>query len=299
MAAKAAKAAKDEQEDEPEDTASPFPPGEKPEEKLVPGPDNKQGQAAEAAAAAAAKSTESLKKKRVHIQLFYETRCPDCTGFLNRTLEPITLNEDFKDRYDIDLNPYGNAQTVQVKQISEGYKFWHPDTTKKGWDFVHVCQHGPDECFGNLIQACAIKDEPVEKHLKLTFCMAGLPNWGTEKSSYECMQKIGINITNIHDCVKSPRGNKLLEEFGKKTRAVQGRKGTPWVLVNDKHVPDPSKLLQNMCFIVDPGSDQVSSCKQFHGAGAPAAGAPQQEDIFKVLKKVPRDLVSLPPPEHI
>jgi interferon gamma-inducible protein 30 len=41
---------------------------------------------------------------------------------------------------DVHLWPYGNAHE---KQGSEGWEF--------------TCQHGPHECLGNTIQACALK----------------------------------------------------------------------------------------------------------------------------------------------
>jgi interferon gamma-inducible protein 30 len=55
------------------------------------------------------------------------------------------------------LVPYGNAQE----------KF---DIITKLWKYT--CQHGPDECWGNLFHTCLINYYPkIEDHFQVIHCM--------------------------------------------------------------------------------------------------------------------------------
>ena len=60
--------------------------------------------------------------KAVAINLYYETRCPDCVEFINQTLRPLWNNKDIRPHLNITMNPYGNAMSIPVAKVSEGYK---------------------------------------------------------------------------------------------------------------------------------------------------------------------------------
>ena len=66
--------------------------------------------------------------------LYYETLCPDCRQFM--TTELYKAYQSVLDIVNITVVPYGNAR--------ETY-----DSTNQTYQFV--CQHGPEECLGNLI----------------------------------------------------------------------------------------------------------------------------------------------------
>ena len=57
---------------------------------------------------------------------------------------------------DIELVPYGNAQVITR----------YPPSFK--------CQHGEDECYGNIVELCAIKNNP-EKWWKFIRCEETIP----------------------------------------------------------------------------------------------------------------------------
>lgn len=71
---------------------------------------------------------------KVNFTLYYETLCPDCRQFM--TTELWKAYQTIPDIMNITLVPYGNAH--------ETY-----NSTSRMYDFV--CQHGPNECVGNLI----------------------------------------------------------------------------------------------------------------------------------------------------
>jgi interferon gamma-inducible protein 30 len=246
-------------------------------------------------------ATHASDHSKLKIELYYESRCPDCVLFINNTLGPLWRNEELNAHIDLVMNPYGNAMTVPMSQISEGYKYWHPERAH-GWDYVHICQHGGEECFGNTIQACAISKLPQEKHMELILCMESLPDWGLEKSSYECMEKFSIDKDKIKECAKGAEGNKLLGEFGHKTNQVPDRGGTPWLMINNVHLENPSNLLKAVCAHVGPGPE---SCKPFeheHGHAHHEDSGSDEGDEFQVFGKmnnVDKSLVILPPPKKV
>lgn len=235
--------------------------------------------------------------KTVVINLYYETRCPDCVEFINQTLAPMWRNKELRPHLNITLNPYGNAMSVPLKSVSPGYKFWHENTTGKGFEYVHICQHGADECLGNLIQACAISLVEQSKHMEMVLCMAAVPNWSIEKSSYECMTKAKIDQKLVKECVNSPQGNRLLADLGKQTQAVPGRKGTPWVMINGANLANTTELMRTICGHV---GDGASSCAMFRTkdvAKAPTAIHHAGGGDFTVLPQLQKNLVQLSPTE--
>jgi len=242
------------------------------------------------APAATKEATATKTLGNVTIDLYYESRCPDCVEFINNTLAPLWRNADLRDHLTLTMNPYGNSMSIPVKNVSEGYRFFHPNTTGAGWDYVHICQHGTDECFGNLVHACALKSDEVHQSqaMELIFCMADdamkeQPS-GIEKASYECMAKAGIDQKPIKECVQSTHGNKLMTDFGKLTQKVPDRTGTPWVMLGGKNLVDASKLLKSVCHQL---GNSPSSCSSFKDAPAadeaPAPAPAADEDSFTVL----------------
>jgi interferon gamma-inducible protein 30 len=246
---------------------------------------------------------KSTAAKTVEINLYYETRCPDCVMFINQTLEPLWRNKEMRPHLNITVNPYGNAMSIPVEQVSAGYKFWHPESTKDGWEYVHICQHGSDECLGNLIQTCAINIAEQEKYMELILCMADKPDWSIEKASYDCMQQHGIDHDKVKECVESPQGNKLFADYGKKTGDVPGRQGTPWVLINGEALGNVTDLMKTVCTHVMVEGSGPTSCQPFavaptaEAAPAPAPAEDGGDDdtftVLPVLKKKEKALVAL------
>lgn len=233
----------------------------------------------------------------VSISLYYETRCPDCILFINQSLAPLWANEDLREHLNITINPYGNSMSIPVSKVSDGYKFFHPDTTGDGWDYVHMCQHGSDECLGNLIQACAIEKVEQKKYMDLIICMASEPSWGIEKLGFECMTKAGIDPNPIKECVTSPHGNTLMAEFGKKTQEVPNRLGTPWVMVGGVNLQNVTDLLRTTCHGLSGLTNGPKSCDPFKNDKIAAAPAPaNHDDDFTVLPVISekKTLVTLP-----
>lgn len=177
------------------------------------------------------------------VQVYYETRCPYSIEFLNDSLRQAWGDPDLRTRMTVKLYPYGNAQAIAEEDISEGFHFWHPNAS---YPYIS-CQHEEAECFGNMIEACAIdmlKDQ--ELHVPYVLCMSSYQsNVGFEKASYECGQELQVNMTLIKNCVESDRGYELILGFGNLSSKANFS-GVPYVLVQTNQTNDAS-LLEAVC----------------------------------------------------
>ena len=77
-------------------------------------------------------------QEKVSIQVYYETLCPDSIAFVTQQLFPTYIK--LGKYLNVEFKPYGFATST-----SDG---------NGGWTFE--CQHGPNECNGNLYAACLI-----------------------------------------------------------------------------------------------------------------------------------------------
>lgn len=241
----------------------------------------------------------------VAIEVYYETRCPGCMQFINKTLETLWRNAGMKKTLNISMIAFGNGQLVPTANISEGYKNFHKDTTGAGFDYVQVCQHGPEECFGNLVHVCAKdvahsaaalledseeKEKEYDKYMSLIFCMSGktVAGFGEENAAFACLEETGIDKNKVKDCVQGAQGNKLIAEAGRQTLALKEKKGTPWVVVNGVHAE--TEVLANGKLFTKAVCSHVCNapepCTPFVGNaddGMPAAKPEKEEPDFQVL----------------
>jgi hypothetical protein len=71
---------------------------------------------------------------RVNLTIYYETLCPDCQQFI--TTQVWNAYQSILSIVNISFVPYGNARET-YRPETQLYQFY--------------CQHGSDECYGNLI----------------------------------------------------------------------------------------------------------------------------------------------------
>merc|ERR1712012_1382016 len=78
----------------------------------------------------------------VDLTVYFESLCPDSIKFVSRDVPAAwrLFGPDLR----ISFKPFGKAS-------------WsHHDPDENGVEFDFECQHGPDECFGNKVLACAL-----------------------------------------------------------------------------------------------------------------------------------------------
>jgi len=194
-------------------------------------------------------------ENKVRIEIYYETMCPDCQKLITTSLAQIMGAQDFQDRVQLVLFPYGNGQSLHKNKVSEGYRFFHPELNYVGMDYIFVCQHGPDECKGNMIQACIIQEYPkVDQHFPIIQCMENRTHDSFEKSSYECAQSLGLNLDNTRSCYSSATGNKYMADLGEATQKLESKTHVPWVLIDGQHNEQAERggIIPELCKVLTP-----------------------------------------------
>eukprot|EP00092_Neocalanus_flemingeri_P000512 GFUD01000544.1.p1 GENE.GFUD01000544.1~~GFUD01000544.1.p1 ORF type:complete len:280 (-),score=59.65 GFUD01000544.1:239-1078(-) len=139
--------------------------------------------------------------KVVKVDVYYECLCPDSRYFVLHELLPTF--EKVGSMMDIHLWPYGKATTT---------------VTEKGYEFS--CQHGEQECIGNIYHACVEKIvEDMTKKLELIKCMIS-DNYEPENIAKKCASEGGIDFEEIQTCASGQEGKELHFKAGQKTEAL-------------------------------------------------------------------------------
>ncbi|KAK8928569.1 hypothetical protein KSP39_PZI017510 [Platanthera zijinensis] len=150
---------------------------------------------------------------KVSLALYYESLCPYSAKFIVNHLAKI-FNDGVIDIVDLDLIPYGNARVESNGTIT--------------------CQHGPNECLLNTIEACAISALPeLTEHFKFIYCVENLVLKHKYRDWESCFQETGLNSEAVFDCYHNGNGKKLELKYAAQTDALQPpHKYVPWVVVN-------------------------------------------------------------------
>jgi len=156
----------------------------------------------------------------VAIEVYLESMCPGCKAFTAQQLFPTW--QKIKEVMNVTYVPYGNAQ-----EKWDGNK----------WQFT--CQHGANECVGNLIETCAMDVlKNVSKYLPFITCIEAsdqLP----DQAALLCAAKHKIYYSDIVKCANGSRGNDLEHQMAQMTDALQPpHQFVPWITINGVHTAD-------------------------------------------------------------
>jgi hypothetical protein len=148
------------------------------------------------------------------IKVYYESLCPDSQALITSQIYPALTGPMSLAKYvDLMLIPFGRA-----------------NYTTRGDDVLFTCHHGPNECYGNKIQACAVKHIQVNSFqrdhdresltLEYINCLMKVGN-NFPDSLYpgqKCATETHVNNWNVIDsCANSTDGSKYLQINGEET----------------------------------------------------------------------------------
>lgn len=161
--------------------------------------------------------SESTQASKVNFELYYESLCPDCKEFITKQLYPTY--QAIGSVINITLVPYGNAEEQ-----------------KRGDHYEFTCQHGKEECVGNLIETCAIYVlKSFDSYFPFINCMessSSLPS----RSAVTCAQQLSVPLDPIMACANGTQGNQLEHKMAVMTDAlVPQHQYVPWVVLNGVH----------------------------------------------------------------
>ncbi|NXM31790.1 GILT reductase, partial [Oxyruncus cristatus] len=158
----------------------------------------------------------------VELSLYYESLCPACREFLVLKLFPTWLLLP-SEMLNITLVPYGNAQERNVSGK---------------WDFQ--CQHGPEECLGNMIEACLMHEaKNFSTYFPVIFCLES--GSSITKNLEACLQIYAPELDRgrIAACVQGDTGMALMHQNAQLTEALDPpHQFVPWIVINGKHTDE-------------------------------------------------------------
>ena len=168
------------------------------------------------------------KRPQAKIDVYIESLCPDCIDFVEKSFEPyynfnISLAE-------VNFIPFGNAK-----------EFYNKETKK----YEFECQHKEKECYGNLIETCAINLLGKIKSYEIIICldkniMKNEKNF--DKTLDLCMRNREEEKQLILDCTKSDIGNYYQHIMATKTK---NHNYVPWIVVDGYHDIDAENDMLN------------------------------------------------------
>ncbi|XP_069734288.1 gamma-interferon-inducible lysosomal thiol reductase [Phaenicophaeus curvirostris] len=193
----------------------------------------------------------------VELSLFYESLCPACRTFLAQQLFTTWLLLPSQ-VLNITLVPYGNAKERNVSGK---------------WDFQ--CQHGPEECLGNMIEACLMHEaKDFSTYFPVIFCLES--GSSVTKNLEACLQVYApqLDKDRIAACVQGDVGAALMHRNAQLTEALDPpHQYVPWLVINGEHSDQvqaqaEASLLRLICRLYQ--GEKPEACGGSRNAMAPA-----------------------------
>merc|ERR1712158_28118 len=181
-------------------------------------------------------SNAAAAEPTAELTVYYEALCGDSINFVTTQLTPAW--EMFGEDLVINFKPFGKANWTE---------------NGDSWDFV--CQHGPDECFGNKAQACILVHEPYDARtaVPLIDCLMRT-HTRPDPAVGPCLAELGLDVPPeaIMDCAAGDQGSELLHALGVETHDLDpALYFVPWILFNGEMVEeDWQHALYDLAFVL-------------------------------------------------
>lgn len=157
----------------------------------------------------------------VDLTLYYESLCPDCKVFVKEQLYPAY--QKVGSIMNLTLVPYGNAQEK-----------------KDGDNWVFDCQHGAQECDGNMIETCAMAIvKNITVYMPFIHCIEVSnisPTYPMKDAVEKCAKEFNMPLNEMIQCAMTKQGNLLEHGMAMKTDALSPpHQYVPYVTLNGVH----------------------------------------------------------------
>jgi len=155
---------------------------------------------------------------KVKVDFYEESLCPFCGAFIRTALK------DFVQSRLIDI--------AELRIIPSGNVIVGPDNSI-------YCQHGPLECAGNKLEACAVHLYPeVNKWYPYVECLTK-QGMSIVDNAAKCAQDSGLDEKAIDECYEGELGEKLTRAALKETAELQPpHTYVPWLVVDGEPAYD-------------------------------------------------------------
>ncbi|GFN89146.1 leucine rich repeat protein [Plakobranchus ocellatus] len=176
----------------------------------------------------------TLEANPVNLTLYFESLCGACQEFIVHQVVPTWSKLEASGILQVHLIPFGNAKE-----------------TKVGEKYTFECQHGPDECQGNIVETCTIHYFPKEKdHIVFIGCFEQKydesHDWqATLETCAKAANFSQAKVAEISQCVSGDLGNTLEHAMAARTGPHQW---VPWILLDGVlNMDAETRLLELVC----------------------------------------------------
>jgi interferon gamma-inducible protein 30 len=137
--------------------------------------------------------------------------------------------------------------------------------------FIFKCQHGRNECIGNIFHACARQYLSFNQFMDYLFCYferifkEGDDHFSTTEI---CGKKLKFDHNKIIKCVQGAEGNNIMHSFLKRKEILDDKiRNSPWILLNNTHYPYVQKKIEKdmisyLCKLIE-YDKSVSACDYY------------------------------------
>lgn len=168
--------------------------------------------------------------KPATLNIYYESKCPFCKGFINDEVKPALSDPTCVFQHvHINWEPYGNVQDA-------------------GEDLM--CQHGSDECFGNKLHLCAKKQMGGDEEALNRFITCHIEwlvqNPNGQANDMASYQNCGGDAQQLTQCAN---GGDIINDFrqvGAETAAAHSEH-MPWAIMGNGQPNLQGMLVQGLC----------------------------------------------------
>mmetsp|Transcript_44876 Transcript_44876/g.51575 ORF Transcript_44876/g.51575 Transcript_44876/m.51575 type:complete len:231 (+) Transcript_44876:34-726(+) len=187
---------------------------------------------------------------KVKFDLYYESMCGDCEAYMVSAVN-MAFGHGLLEIADFDIHPFGNASEKQV----DGK-----------WEFT--CQHGPDECAGNMFEACLIHVvQDFKTFWPIIMCLEETGN--PVKYASSCAKSLPFDFTEVYKCYNSDLAIELEHGYALETEALNPpHTSVPWVTINGVHTDSIQYQAENdlIKLICDSytGTKVLDACSHYH-----------------------------------
>jgi len=136
----------------------------------------------------------------LQISIYYNALCTDSFRFIHYQLLPAY--DLLRDHIELFFVPHGKAFYVD----HGGY---------------FLCQFGPNECYGNMLQLCGLQQICRNQQAQVDFiaCEMDFP-FNQNRTRPQCSERVGIDWSDVEVCIESGLAHELKVDAGRQTMRV-------------------------------------------------------------------------------
>ncbi|VDP16303.1 unnamed protein product [Heligmosomoides polygyrus] len=167
----------------------------------------------------------------VTVNIVGESMCPDTSRFMDNQLMPVY--QKYRNYLKINYHPFGPLKYAKCSRTADGIRC--------------KCQHGPEECKKNSLQACIIHYFP-DNYMETLACTQGYDDFDEVFGSCIASKYAPAMSQKIHTCATSDEGRGYVADHGDVVRRQISNEldWVPWISIGGRRVTEAEYDLEQV-----------------------------------------------------